>query len=59
MEDNPLTPRHMEIAAGITNTCHESYSRTSTKLGPETFRYVNYRLLSSSFIILTKVIDTL
>jgi len=25
--------RHMRIAEGITNTCHESYIRTSTHLG--------------------------
>ena len=26
------------ILQGITNTCHESYDRTDTKLGPEAFR---------------------
>merc|ERR1719468_281804 len=31
--------RWMEIAKGITNTCHESYDRTDTKLGPEAFRF--------------------
>lgn len=31
--------RHMEIAAGITNTCHESYIRTNTRIGPESFRF--------------------
>ena len=25
---------------GITNTCHESYDRTDTKLGPEAFRWL-------------------
>eukprot|EP00094_Tigriopus_californicus_P009560 TCALIF_09218-PA protein Name:"Similar to alpha-Man-I Mannosyl-oligosaccharide alpha-1,2-mannosidase isoform A (Drosophila melanogaster)" AED:0.28 eAED:0.28 QI:0/0.66/0.71/0.85/1/1/7/1276/539 len=29
----------MKIAEGITNTCHESYDRTDTKLGPEAFRF--------------------
>merc|ERR1712152_19988 len=29
----------MEVAKGITNTCHESYDRTDTKLGPEAFRF--------------------
>lgn len=29
----------MEIGAGITNTCHESYIRTPTHLGPEAFRF--------------------
>ncbi|XP_042295187.1 mannosyl-oligosaccharide 1,2-alpha-mannosidase IC [Sceloporus undulatus] len=31
--------RHMELAAEITNTCHESYARSETKLGPEAFRF--------------------
>lgn len=33
--------RHMEIAAGITNTCHESYIRTQTRIGPESFRFTD------------------
>lgn len=32
--------RHMEIAEGLTHTCHESYDRTPTKLGPETFHFI-------------------
>jgi len=31
----------MNIGAGITNTCHEAYDRTDTKLGPEAFRFSN------------------
>ncbi|XP_040061330.2 mannosyl-oligosaccharide 1,2-alpha-mannosidase IA [Ixodes scapularis] len=31
--------RYMEIAKNITHTCHESYDRTPTKLGPESFRF--------------------
>ena len=31
--------RWMNLATGITNTCHESYVRTETKLGPESFRF--------------------
>lgn len=38
---NENSKRYMEIGAGITNTCHESYIRTPTHLGPEAFRY-NY-----------------
>ncbi|MGH0161061.1 UNVERIFIED_CONTAM: hypothetical protein FKN15_078479 [Acipenser sinensis] len=30
---------HMDLAARITHTCHESYARTATKLGPEAFRF--------------------
>uniref|UniRef100_A0AB38ZEB3 alpha-1,2-Mannosidase n=1 Tax=Ectomocoris sp. TaxID=3104572 RepID=A0AB38ZEB3_9HEMI len=38
---NSMSPRHMEIAKGITNTCHESYIRTVTKLGPESFKFTD------------------
>ncbi|KAJ7304323.1 hypothetical protein JRQ81_011870 [Phrynocephalus forsythii] len=30
---------YMELAAEITRTCHESYARSETKLGPEAFRF--------------------
>lgn len=29
----------MEIGEGLTSTCHESYVRTYTRLGPEAFRF--------------------
>ncbi|XP_073428373.1 mannosyl-oligosaccharide 1,2-alpha-mannosidase IA-like isoform X2 [Dendrobates tinctorius] len=32
---------YMELATEIANTCHESYVRTDTKLGPEVFRFDN------------------
>jgi len=31
--------RWMDIGKGITNTCHEAFDRTDTKLGPEAFRF--------------------
>ena len=31
----------MAMAKAITVTCHESYNRSRTKLGPETFRFTN------------------
>ncbi|KAE8624531.1 hypothetical protein XENTR_v10005977 [Xenopus tropicalis] len=39
--DAPAQKRdhYMELAAEIANTCHESYARTDTKLGPEVFRF--------------------
>ncbi|NXE04348.1 MA1C1 mannosidase, partial [Lophotis ruficrista] len=30
---------YVDLAAEITNTCHESYARSDTKLGPEAFRF--------------------
>jgi len=38
-EQDENSARWMEIAKGITNTCHESYDRSDTKLGPEAFRF--------------------
>ncbi|XP_040572363.1 mannosyl-oligosaccharide 1,2-alpha-mannosidase IA [Lepeophtheirus salmonis] len=40
-EKDANSERWMNIGAGITNTCHESYDRTSTKLGPEAFRFTD------------------
>lgn len=33
--------RYMQLAKDITHTCHESYDRTPTKLGPESFRFTD------------------
>ncbi|XP_065433221.1 mannosyl-oligosaccharide 1,2-alpha-mannosidase IC isoform X2 [Chrysemys picta bellii] len=30
---------YLDLAAEITHTCHESYARSDTKLGPEAFRF--------------------
>lgn len=35
---NEWTEKYMAIGKGITNTCHESYIRSPTHLGPEAFR---------------------
>eukprot|EP00118_Oscarella_pearsei_P025969 m.309134 g.309134 ORF g.309134 m.309134 type:complete len:598 (+) comp45568_c0_seq1:60-1853(+) len=36
---NEKSDKMMEIAHGLANTCHETYIRTATKLGPEAFRF--------------------
>ena len=36
---NELSDKYMDVAKKITHTCHESYARTFTKLGPEAFRF--------------------
>ncbi|XP_065362923.1 mannosyl-oligosaccharide alpha-1,2-mannosidase IA isoform X2 [Calliphora vicina] len=36
---NEHTEKFMNIGKGITNTCHESYIRSTTRLGPEAFRF--------------------
>ncbi|KAG7469062.1 hypothetical protein MATL_G00124820 [Megalops atlanticus] len=40
-DDGPPEKRqhYLDLAAEITHTCHESYSRSATKLGPEAFRF--------------------
>merc|ERR1712079_983531 len=50
-EKDSNSERWMGIAKGITNTCHESYDRSDTKLGPEAFRFsdaVEARALKSN-----------
>lgn len=37
---NNMTEKYMKMAEEITKTCHESYIRSSTHLGPEIFVYV-------------------
>lgn len=36
---NEMSEKYVEVASKITNTCHESYDRSYTKLGPESFRF--------------------
>eukprot|EP00047_Mylnosiga_fluctuans_P015996 m.50904 g.50904 ORF g.50904 m.50904 type:complete len:646 (-) comp6263_c0_seq4:81-2018(-) len=36
---NDLPQAYMELAAGITNTCHEGYHRSPTGLGPESMYF--------------------
>ena len=38
-EDDANSARWLELGQGITNTCHESYDRSDTKLGPEAMRF--------------------
>ncbi|XP_055371489.1 mannosyl-oligosaccharide alpha-1,2-mannosidase IA isoform X2 [Condylostylus longicornis] len=38
---NDNTEKFWEVGKGLTNTCHESYDRTPTKLGPEAFRFTD------------------
>ncbi|XP_012260571.1 mannosyl-oligosaccharide 1,2-alpha-mannosidase IA isoform X2 [Athalia rosae] len=38
--ENEAASKYMEVAAGLTNTCHESYDRAATKLGPEAFHFI-------------------
>ncbi|CAG9136868.1 unnamed protein product [Plutella xylostella] len=39
--ENRLSERYMDVARKLTDTCHESYARSETKLGPEAFRFTN------------------
>lgn len=37
--NNQYSEKYLEVGEGLTNTCHESYIRTYTRLGPEAFRF--------------------
>ncbi|XP_068087475.1 mannosyl-oligosaccharide 1,2-alpha-mannosidase IA [Hyperolius riggenbachi] len=58
------TGHHIELAAEITRTCHESYDRTATKLGPEAFRFdggveaIATRQNEKYYILRPEVIET-
>lgn len=62
--ESQLSATHLEIAEGLANTCHESYIRTPTGLGPESFRFtegIEARALKSSekyYILRPEVIET-
>uniref|UniRef100_A0A4W3H9Q2 alpha-1,2-Mannosidase n=1 Tax=Callorhinchus milii TaxID=7868 RepID=A0A4W3H9Q2_CALMI len=61
---NENTGHHMELAAEIARTCHESYDRTATKLGPEAFRFdggveaIATRQNEKYYILRPEVIET-
>lgn len=55
-QDDENTKTYMDIGKNITNTCHESYIRTNTRLGPEAFRFVppaipSEKCIESRFLI--------
>ncbi|XP_075453867.1 mannosyl-oligosaccharide 1,2-alpha-mannosidase IA [Ascaphus truei] len=58
------TGHHIELAAEIARTCHESYDRTTMKLGPEAFRFdggveaIATRQNEKYYILRPEVIET-
>ncbi|OCT78104.1 mannosyl-oligosaccharide 1,2-alpha-mannosidase IA [Xenopus laevis] len=58
------TGHHIELAAEIARTCHESYDRTMMKLGPEAFRFdggveaIATRQNEKYYILRPEVIET-
>lgn len=58
------TGHHIELGAEIARTCHESYDRTGTKLGPEAFRFdggveaIATRQNEKYYILRPEVIET-
>lgn len=38
---NEVSDKYIDVAKKITETCHESYQRSNTKLGPESFRFTD------------------
>ncbi|KAI4460238.1 mannosyl-oligosaccharide alpha-12-mannosidase-related [Holotrichia oblita] len=61
---NEVSDKYMDIAKKITETCHESYHRSNTKLGPESFRFgegIEARALKSTekyYILRPEVIES-
>jgi len=59
-----LSSRYMDLAKEIAHTCHESYIRTPTHLGPESFRFTNELEAETSndrdkyYILRPEVIET-
>uniref|UniRef100_A0A8C4PW79 alpha-1,2-Mannosidase n=1 Tax=Eptatretus burgeri TaxID=7764 RepID=A0A8C4PW79_EPTBU len=55
---------HLEMAAKIAHTCHESYDRAAVKLGPEIFRFdgaaeaVGTRHVEKYYILRPEVVET-
>lgn len=61
---NDVSEKYLEVAKEITRTCHESYIRSTTKLGPEAFRFsegVEARSLKTSekyYILRPEVVES-
>nr|XP_022909489.1 mannosyl-oligosaccharide alpha-1,2-mannosidase IA-like [Onthophagus taurus] len=61
---NEVSNKYMDIAKKITETCHESYDRSTTKLGPESFRFtdgIEAKALKSSekyYILRPEVVES-
>ncbi|XP_052131804.1 mannosyl-oligosaccharide 1,2-alpha-mannosidase IA [Frankliniella occidentalis] len=63
-QKNEMTDQYRKAAAGITNTCHESYDRSAVKLGPEVFRFTEsleakaLRVSEKYYILRPEVIES-
>lgn len=62
--DEPTKSRHMSLAQGIANTCHESCIRSKSHLGPETFVFssradaVAYGPSEKYYILRPEILET-
>lgn len=60
----PMRERHALLGARFTATCHESYDRTETRLGPESFRFSDQvearasRLNEKYYILRPEVVES-
>ena len=50
-EKDENSARWMEIAKGITNTCHESFDRSDTKLGKKPDKFENWKKKSQGLAV--------
>ena len=59
-----MVDKYLSLGVGIANTCHESYIRTGTKIGPESFRFTDQveamasRMNEKYYILRPEVVET-
>lgn len=62
--NEPIRSRHMTLAEGIANTCHESCIRSRSHLGPESFVFTNqadavaFGLSDKYYILRPEILET-
>lgn len=57
----PDTIEHLNLGADITSTCHQSYNRTATGIGPEVFEFYNTEFAvsrSKYYILRPEVVES-
>ncbi|CAO1385966.1 unnamed protein product [Diamesa hyperborea] len=54
------TNKFMKVAKGITRTCHESYNRSTTGLGPEVFKFGKEKVaaINSIYILRPETVES-
>lgn len=62
--ESDVYSKYMDVAKGITNTCHEAYIQTATHIGPESFKFTDtleakaYRSQDKYYILRPEVVES-